>query len=318
MVTSTFKKRALPPEQALVAEEATADVPMGGDPRIAKTIPVVVTAATAALGGGYQVGVVYALPLANIKSNPMNPRAIYTSAAVDEMATSLTAHGQRISATGFADKTGTVTLIEGETRLRAARAAGIPTLRVEIRPEPSSMAHLYEEARAANVERKDQTPLDDAIRWKDLLASGVYSSNVALAQALGLSESTVSRTLSLASMPAKIIQAVSEFPELMTYSMLTAIREYCDAVKDTDAALELLFEINKNGLSYRDVANKRKALEREPLRRVRSSSEPLMFKGTKGELKFFEDGGRVELSLKGLSAEDAQELKSKLLALFPR
>jgi ParB family chromosome partitioning protein len=233
------------------------------------------------------------------------------------MSESLKTTGQRISATAYVDEQGGVTLIEGETRLRGARSAGLPTLRIEFRPRPASDRSLYEEARAANVERRDQTPLDDAIKWKELLAKKVYPTQVALAKALNLSEDHVSRTLALSNLSNRVIHAAAENPELLTHKMLTAIREYCEVLGD-ESTLELILEVAKNGLGYRDVTARRKAAEKGPVKRPRSTREVLRYRGAKGELKTFEEEGRMEFTLKGLTPEVAQDLTAKLMALFPK
>ena len=325
-----FKRREVSADRVAAVESAAAGVAIVGDVRmsatVARTHPEVVGAGTAKVGSSqdqptetstYLVGTSYDVPVGLVKSNPFNPRAVYTSTAVDRMASSLKTKGQRISATGYVDIHGGVTLIEGETRLRGARSAGLSTLRIEIRPQPTSDRGLYEEARAANVERRDQTPLDDAIKWKELLAKKVYPTQVALAKALDLSEDHVSRTLSLASLSNRVIHAVAENSELLNSKMLNAIREYWEVLGDENT-LELILEVAKNGLGYRDVTSRRKAAEKGSVKRPRSTREALSFHGAKGELKTFEEDGRLELSLKGLTPEAAHELTSKLMALFPK
>jgi ParB family chromosome partitioning protein len=325
-----FKRRAVSPDRVAAVESVTADVPIVGDPRMAPAelaLPegrpqLAETKVGSSQDGlaslvAYQVGNVYDIPVGLIRSNPFNPRAVYTATAIDAMAISLSTSGQRISATGYSDDQGYVTLIEGETRLRGARAAGLATLRVEIRPRPASDRGLYEEARAANVERREQTPLDDAIKWKELLGKKVYPTQVALANALNLGEDHVSRTLSLASLPGRVIHAVAECPELLTHKMLNALREFWEAQGDEET-LELILEITKNGMGYRDVVARRKAAVNGPVRRPRSVRQTVTFKGAKGEIKSFEEDGRLELSLKGLTPESASELTDKLMELFPR
>jgi len=325
-----FKRRAVSPDRVAAVESVTADVPIVGDPRMAPAElappegrPQLAETKVGSSQDGlaslvaYQVGNVYDIPVGLIRSNPFNPRAVYTATAIDAMAISLSTSGQRISATGYSDDQGYVTLIEGETRLRGARAAGLATLRVEIRPRPSSDRGLYEEARAANVERREQTPLDDAIKWKELLGKKVYPTQAALANALNLGEDHVSRTLSLASLPGRVIHAVAESPELLTHKMLNALREFWEAQGDEET-LELILEITKNGMGYRDVVARRKAAVNGPVRRPRSVRQTVTFKGAKGEIKSFEEDGRLELSLKGLTPESASELTDKLMELFPR
>lgn len=325
-IRSPFQPRPISAERVAVVEAVTASVPVTGEPVQEKLGPVQVLepvvqdivqtkqlASTDAVV--YRVGQVYDVPQEQVLSNPFNPRAIYTSSAVDEMSLSLADKGQRVSAIGYVNEHGRVVLIEGETRLRGVRAISFPTLRIEIRERPASDQKLYEEARAANVERRDQTPLDDAIRWKDLLAKKIYPTQRALGTALGLAEDAVSRVMSLANMPNRVINAVAEYPELLTLKMLVALREYCE-VQGEEATLELILEIAKSGLGSREVISRRKAAEKGPTKRPRSSREAVQFKGAKGELKFFEEEGRVELSLKGLSANASAELGAMLKKLF--
>lgn len=331
-----FKKKNVSAERVAAVENAAANAPIVGDPRIGATPAVVPNSPSVVavhrqdpteftnigssqeLGtiGGYEEGKIYDVPVGQVKSNPFGPRAIYTSTAVDDMAVRMNTSGQRISATGFVDEQGDVVLIEGETRLRGARAGGLPTLRIEIKPRPPSDRALYEEARAANVERNEQSPLDDAIKWRELLAKKVYPTQSALAKALNLGEDFVSRTISLSGMPTRLLHACAEHPELCTLKMLNAIREYWD-IKGDDSTLELIFEAAKSGMGYRDVAARRKAAMKGPVKRPRSTREPVVFQGAKGEFKSF-DEGRIELAIKGLTPEGVEEITAKIMALFPK
>lgn len=60
----------------------------------------------------------------------------------------------------------------------------------------------------------------------------------------------------------------------------------------------------------------RLAAQKCPSKRLRSSREAVTYKGATGEIKAFEKGGRVELSLKGLSTAAAQELTDALRMLL--
>lgn len=300
---TVFRRRTVSPEQVEAAETAAAGAPIVGDPRMS---PVAVPAVAQREPGAaattlYVLGQVYEVPLERIRSNPVNPRAVYTPQAVDDMAVSLQSSGQHVAATGFVDEEAVV-LIEGETRLRGARLAGLKTLRVEIKKRPESELELYKRARAANVERREQTALDDAIKWKELLAREVFSSQAALAQELGIKggESTVSRTLQLASLPQPVVFTLSEHPSLLTFQMLNAVRAYWDAFGD-EKTLEYIPLIEKNGWGYRKVAEDAANAQKGPVKRPRGSKEPLTYAGGKGEIKVFDGGRRLEVSLKGIT-----------------
>lgn len=317
-----FRKKPVDESRVAAVQDAASTAPIVGDPRMAPELRKNEPAKTADLGSSqdvvrYEVGKLYDVPVAQIRSNPFNPRVVYTTSAVADMAASLASRGQSTAAIGFSDADGQITLIEGETRLRGARAAGLATLRIEVRPKPASDRELYEAARAANVERSDQTPLDDAIKWKDLLAKKIYQSQVALAKALGIGEDQVSRTLSLAQLPSKVIHSVAEHPDLLSLKMLNAMREFWE-VRGEDETLELILEAAKAGMGYRDVVARRKAANKGPIKRPRSTREQVTFRGAQGEFKSFEEGGRIELKLKGLEPDVAEEIAAKILALFPK
>ncbi|EKS9800474.1 MULTISPECIES: ParB/RepB/Spo0J family partition protein [Burkholderia] len=319
---ATFKKKSVAVERVAAVEDAASLAPIVGDPRMAPPVATISQLRGGEVGSSqeptrYEIGQTYEVPIGKIKSNSVNPRAIYTASAVSEMAESLAARGQGQSASAYVDEVGDIVLIDGERRLRGARTAGLPTLRVEIRPKPASERELYEEARAANVERKDQSPLDDALKWKELLSRKIYPTQVALAKALNLGEDHVSRTLSLAQLPSKIVQAAAEYPELLSLKMLNAIREFWE-VKGEEETLELIFDAAKTGIGYRDVAARRKAAAKGTVKRPRSTREQLSFRGAKGEFKSFEEDGRIELKLKGLAPDVAAEITEKILALFPK
>ncbi|KUY87680.1 chromosome partitioning protein ParB [Burkholderia cepacia] len=319
---ATFKRKAVAIERVAAVEDAASSAPIVGDPRMAQPTATVSPLRAGEVGSSqgptkYEIGQTYEVPIGKIKSNSVNPRAIYTASAVSEMAESLSARGQGQSASAYVDGAGDVVLIDGERRLRGARTAGLPTLRVEIRPRPASERELYEEARAANVERKDQSPLDDAIKWKELISRKVYPTQAALAKALNLGEDHVSRTLSLSQLPSKVVQVAAEYPELLSLKMLNAIREFWE-VKGEEETLDLIAEACKTGMGYRDVAARRKAAAKGTVRRPRSTREQLTFRGAMGEFKSFEEDGRIELKLKGLAPDVAAEISEKILALFPK
>lgn len=312
MNKTVFKRRSVSDQQVAVAEAAAATAPIVADPR-----PVVATLHSVPAGEGgaaaplYVQGQVYEVPLERIRSNPLNPRVVYTSQAVDEMAMSLAGSGQRVAATGYAEGEGTVVLIEGETRLRGARAAGLSSLRVEIQAKPASDQELYKHARDANVRRREQTPLDDALKWTELLDKKVFASQVELAKALEVPESTVSRTVALASLPQRVVMALSDHPSLLNFQMLNALRDYCSGFGE-EATLEYIPLVEKNGWGYRHVAADAAKAAKGPVKRPRASSEAIQYGGGRGEIKLFEGGRRLEVSLKGIDPEQAAAFVAKL------
>lgn len=332
---ATFKPRKITNDQVDRAINSSQDVPLAGDPRAeaitqpsvpaldigtmekdeskAKVGAIQVLVESAA---NYLIGQTYDIPVQRIKSNPYNARVIYTSASVDEMAISLAKDGQTTPATAYISKDGQVTLVDGETRLRGSRSGGMPTLRVEIQEEPKNNRALYEKARTANVHRNDQTPLDDAIKWTALIESKEYKNQVEIANALGYREDHVSRIMKLAIFTMPVMYSLAEEPSLLNLRMLTAIREYFEA-KGGEATLELIPDIAKNDTGYRKVTELAKA-DSTGATRARSERSAVSYGTAKGEVKSFAKGGRLELSIKGLSEDEMTELREKIVALLQK
>lgn len=334
MAKAAFKPRKISDEQVQSAESATSDIPLAGDPRIGltdsntnltvaaigvKNKPETKVGAIqflASPGQTYIIGQTYDFPVQQIKSNPYNARVVYPSAYIDEMGVSLVENGQRTPATGFINTDGEVVLIDGETRLRGARSGGLPTLRIEIQKEPASEIELYETTRSSNVDRNNQTPLDDAIKWKALLDSGKYKNQAEIASRLKYKPDHVSRVMQLANIPMPIIYALCEQPDLLNLRMLNAIREFHEN-KGDEATIELIIEVAKNDIGYRRVAELAKT-DNTGVQRARAERNVVSFKEAKGEVKSFEKGGRLELSIKGLSPEAMIELKEKIFNLLQK
>lgn len=90
---------------------------------------------------------------------------------------------------------------------------------------------------------------------------------------------------------------MAEHSDLLSQKMLNALREYWEVQGEEqrdEATLELIAEVAKNGMGYRDVIARRKAFEKGPMKGPRLTREVVTFQGAKGELKSFEEG-RVEL-----------------------
>jgi ParB family transcriptional regulator, chromosome partitioning protein len=149
------------------------------------------------------------LPVAAISLNPANPRSELGD--LSELAASMRDHGQKtaISIMGRfsyteanpvqADKLEPGTkyvVIDGNSRLAAAREAGLTTIKVMLDDElGSNPDELLESALVANVHRKDLDHLDEARALEQLLK--VHGTQQALAARLHRSQPWVAQRLAL-------------------------------------------------------------------------------------------------------------------------
>ncbi|MFC8645669.1 ParB/RepB/Spo0J family partition protein [[Kitasatospora] papulosa] len=148
------------------------------------------------------------VPLAELAHNPFNPRDELTDiaetadslkergqlqpVAVVRRAAFLAVHPGRGGEIGEAE----YVVIDGNRRLAAAVAAGLPELRIDVNDDLAASAEdLLESALIANVHRVDVPPLDQAKAIQELL--GKHESQEKVAKRLGKSGAWVSQRLAL-------------------------------------------------------------------------------------------------------------------------
>lgn len=263
----------------------------------------------------YVEGQVYDVPLNEIHSNPYGPRANYPASAIDDMVNTLRSDKQLDPANAFISREGKVTLIDGETRLRATRVMSLPTLKVLFVQAPESPKELFRIARVHNKERRLGTALDDALVWKRLLDENIYKNQSELAAHLVEKEDHVSRVLSIAKLPQKVIHLAYENESLNNVRMLCALREYYDAAGE-EKTVALAFEAVSNQFGYREVLKRREGLNKEPSKRPRAIMSKVMFDGVPGELKVNEDKGTLKLELANVDPIKLKDLESKIKTLL--
>ncbi|MFF8617616.1 ParB/RepB/Spo0J family partition protein [Streptomyces sp. NPDC015350] len=164
------------------------------------------------------------LPVTRINSNPDNPRT--TLGDLSELAGSLAEHGQKQAITVMnrdayiranpererdLDPDTTHVVVDGSSRLAAAREAGLTHLNVMVDDEQGSDGDaILESALVANVHRNDLDPLDEARALQRLLA--IHGSQVKLAKRLRKSQGWVSQRLALLNLTPELQAVVGEEP----------------------------------------------------------------------------------------------------------
>lgn len=264
-------------------------------------------------GGGsslYAIGQVHEISVLKLVANPVNAREIYSAASLTPLMESMRVSGQQIPVQGYVlDQS--VILVDGHRRLNAAIKLGFTTLKVEVVTKPPSEKELYLASRLANSERQAQTALDDALVWRRLLDRNMFASQAELAASVGVHYTEVSRTLTLCALSPAVITYVSEYPDLLTLRMLSAVRDFEEA-HGTESTLALLHDVVTHGYGYREVLARKKAKQAPPRTRSTPEAHPVAFRQAKGTLKTFPTAGRLELVLKGLTEEATQELISRI------
>ncbi|MGW7513127.1 ParB/RepB/Spo0J family partition protein [Streptomyces massasporeus] len=164
------------------------------------------------------------LPPHRISLNPDNPRS--SLGDLTDLAGSLKTHGQKQAITVMnrdayikanpereADLESDTThvVIDGSSRLAAAREAGLTAIKVMVSDDQGANSEeLLESALVANIHRQDLSELDEARALQRLLA--IHGSQTALAKRLHRSQGWVSQRLALLSLTPELQTRIGEEP----------------------------------------------------------------------------------------------------------
>jgi ParB family chromosome partitioning protein len=265
--------------------------------------------------------VVRSLPIAMVKDHPRNARQVYDPERIDEMATTIARDGQRVPAVVMPDPDtpGGYLLIEGRYRKRALISLGRSTILASI-VEPLSDLEAYRLSLLLNEERNDQTILDNALSWKNMLDDGTYRGQDHIAEHLNIKQGTVSKTLAVLDLPPRVLNIIRTRPAGFGIRIAQEMRQLSKLVDE--AALESIAEqVLAEKLSVRDLERMRERKAHEPLTRERSRAYPLQWgKARLGSIREFEDG-RLKIDLsnapENLRANIVNAVKKALADTLP-
>ncbi|MFF8592467.1 ParB/RepB/Spo0J family partition protein [Streptomyces sp. NPDC015220] len=233
------------------------------------------------------------LPLDRISANPDNPRTSLGDLA--ELAGSLREHGQKQAITVMnrdayvranpdrepelaADATHVV--VDGSSRLAAAREAGLTHLNVMVDDDQGADAEaILESALVANVHRQELEPLDEARALQRLLA--IHGTQTRLAKRLHKSQGWVSQRLALLNLAPALQERIGE----ERIDLLRAVGN--KPVEEQETALEALKR--EHARAEAEKAERRRerqaaaSAERDPAPSSDTPGSPLLRQGPAGE-----------------------------------
>lgn len=146
------------------------------------------------------------LKIADIKTNPYQPRHSFDEEKLQELADSILEHGVftpilvRKAETGYQ-------LIAGERRLKASEKAGlteIPAILMDFTDTQMMEISLLE-----NIQRENLTPIEEAVAYQQLINNLNYTQEQ-LAQRISKSREYVANTLRMLKLPQSVQQLVNE------------------------------------------------------------------------------------------------------------
>jgi len=160
----------------------------------------------------------YSLPLEELLPDPNQPRKFFDSAALAELAASITQHGV-LEPIIFRVEKGLNYVVAGERRCAAARQAGLASI-------PAIFIDSQNHAEVALVEnllRQDLTAVEEAEALGRLQADHQYLQED-LMRIFGKSKATISETLSLNKLPPAIRDECRQDPSVPKHTLVEIAR----------------------------------------------------------------------------------------------
>jgi ParB family transcriptional regulator, chromosome partitioning protein len=141
-----------------------------------------------------------------VQRNPRQPRDVFDQEEIDQLATSLLDVGMLQPLVVRPISGDRYELVAGERRMRAAIAAGLPTVPAIVRATED--ADLLKEALVENIHRVQLNPLEEAAAYQQLLEDfGVTQEE--LAARLGRSRPVISNTIRLLTLPPGVQRRIA-------------------------------------------------------------------------------------------------------------
>ena len=250
-----------------------------------------------------------------IDQNPFNARKIYRTESVNDLAASISAHGQEIP--GIATvRDGRYVLVAGHYRLRALKLVGIPAMALMVQ-ESLTDRQLYAHSYRENAEREGQSALDNALAWRDLLDKGIYASETELAETTGLSLSNVNKTMSVLRLSPAVLDIVREDPSVFPFTLLYDLVLF-EATAGQAKAVTMARQIAVGDISRRDLQAARAQLEVPSMRKSKETSRQYKIKVDGRQTGFIKewDSGKIVLEVQLSDPKERQALLDELKARF--
>lgn len=259
----------------------------------------------------FAVGQVIDVRVDELVEGPYNPRHIYRESREEEIGASMQEHGQKVDLHVYLNAHGQLLIDDGRYRFRGAKRHGIKSLRCRIIDEPKDPLAAYLSSREINLQRNDQTVLDDAFMLKELIRIGQDKAEVV--KRMKYEPADVTKLLAIAELPEEVVMTVMREPSLITKRFLYNLALYRNSTDDL-ATLRLANEALQVGLSARDIESRIHSVKQGKRGRPRATRFEIAAGEVKGYVKSFPNG-RVTLDLLGLSPQQQETITERLKSI---
>ena len=205
------------------------------------------------------------IPVGEIDPNRNQPRKRFDDDALLALADSIR-HNGVLSPILVAREGGRYTIIAGERRWQASKAAGLKKVPVRIKEVDDDQA--LELALIENIQRSDLNPIEEAYGYRRLMERRSMT-QAEVAQAVSKGRSTVANALRLLDLPEEAQQLL--FEEKITAGHARAIL----SVPTAEGRLSLTQKIIDNGLNVREAENLARLMSGKKDSSASASREPM-------------------------------------------
>ena len=226
----------------------------------------------------------------NIIPNRFQPRLKFNEEELNELANSIKTYGviEPMILRQVGDK---YEIIAGERRYKATQLAGlkeVPAIIMNLDDKTSAELALVE-----NIQRKELSPLEEAMSYKKLLDLG-QTTQEQLAIKLGKSQSSIANKLRLLNLPKEVQDALLK--NLISERHARSILQ----IKDNNLQIEVLNKIIKERMTVRDTD--------EYIKKLISQNQPVL----KGPIMNIENNMNDTINLNELAKEQNNNVQSAL------
>jgi len=186
------------------------------------------------------------IPLADIDIDPNQPRRVFQSEGLKELAASIKEHGILTPVLVRIGEHGTFQLVAGERRVRAAKLAGLSLIPAVVDSSGADEGTTLTKQLVENVQREDLTSMERAIAVGQLRDAYGWSIRT-IAEKLGVSKGFVQRSLEILNLPDDLQAALIAGAAESKVLLLAGVEE---AAKRKEL-LELIDQLTREELAAR-------------------------------------------------------------------
>lgn len=269
----------------------------------------------------YELGDHVLIPLDLLEEHPRNPRVFLIDKDTQELVASIAANGQMECGLAYPKAAnGRFRLKGGHRRLAVLRILNEDFMKIEIVQHSANELEEYRQARALNQDHHSHTHIDDALRFAELLKDGLAPDQTALAAALKVSESVMSRSLSIAEMPRLILEPMAENIDRFGFSSSYYIYRYWTKTsQDETKTLALIQKVIDGRLSVRAlealVAEATGSKGKPGVKREHAVARSVFSGLGEGELKSYA-AGKLTLELSNLDPGSRDLIYARIVEMF--